>query len=442
MNKIIPKIYGEIFNYIKELEIIDTHEHLPSNETDREKDTDVLKEYLSHYFSCDLISSGLPKNDYKKIIESELSIEDKWKLVEKYWELSRYTGYGRALDIAVKEIYDIEGISASTIEELNNKFLTSLTKGHFKKVIKDKSKIKISLLTVNTLNKKYDLKSERSIYCDHNFFKAIYDIGHFVYPRTWDFIIEIENEVGMSISSFDNYLEAIDAIIEKAYNLGAVGLKNSLAYLRTLEFKRTKKSDAEKEFNDIFKTKHFPEWEVKQIYLGKNFQDYIMHYILNIANKKHLIMQVHTGLQEGNGNIITNSNPTLLTNLFLEYPNINFDLFHIGYPYQKEVAVLSKNFPNVFIDICWAHIISPHSSINFLLEFLDTVPLNKISAFGGDYVFIDVVVGHQNIARENIAKVLSLKVCDELFDIEKAKKISRLFFYDNPAELFRLEFNI
>src|SRR4030042_1338169 len=231
----MDKIYNEILDYLKKLEIIDTHEHLPSFETDREKDTDVLKEYLAHYFNCDLISAGLPQSDYKKIIESKLPIIEKWKLVEPYWEVSKYTGYGRSLEIAVKEIYGIEKISKSTIEELNNKFLESLTPGHFKKILKDKSRIKISLLDVNVLDKEYNILNEKSIYCDQNFFRAIYNIGNIVCPLTWDFIVKMENDSGISITSFNDYLEATEAIIAKAYKLGAVGLKSSLAYIRALE---------------------------------------------------------------------------------------------------------------------------------------------------------------------------------------------------------------
>ena len=37
--------FQEIFEYVKELEIIDSHEHLPHREDARDKDTDVLKEY-------------------------------------------------------------------------------------------------------------------------------------------------------------------------------------------------------------------------------------------------------------------------------------------------------------------------------------------------------------------------------------------------------------
>lgn len=32
--------------------------------------------------------------------------------------------------------------------------------------------------------------------------------------------------------------------------------------------------------------------------------------------------------------------------------------------------------------------------VNALLEWFDTVPLNKISAFGGDYLSVDGVYGH------------------------------------------------
>ena len=48
--------------------------------------------------------------------------------------------------------------------------------------------------------------------------------------------------------------------------------------------------------------------------------------------------------------------------------------------------------------MCWAHMISPTASINALIEYLDSVPTNKNSAFGGDYRFVDGVYGHQYLA--------------------------------------------
>ena len=58
-------------------------------------------------------------------------------------------------------------------------------------------------------------------------------------------------------------------------------------------------------------------------------------------------VQVHTGLQAGNGGFIANTNPVLLNNVFFLYPKVKFDLFHMSFPYQEELAALAKQFANV-----------------------------------------------------------------------------------------------
>ncbi len=93
-------IFEKIFDYVQGLEIIDTHEHLPCCEDAREKEVDVLKEYLSHYFSQDLVSAGLRANDYRKIVDHRLPLIKRWKLVEPTRKaifsgrLSMYIEYG------------------------------------------------------------------------------------------------------------------------------------------------------------------------------------------------------------------------------------------------------------------------------------------------------------------------------------------------------------
>jgi hypothetical protein len=65
--------FEEISNYVDQLTIINTHEHLPYCEDAREKETDVLKEYfLMQYFNSDLISAGLKREDYVKACNHKL----------------------------------------------------------------------------------------------------------------------------------------------------------------------------------------------------------------------------------------------------------------------------------------------------------------------------------------------------------------------------------
>jgi hypothetical protein len=96
-------------------------------------------------------------------------------------------------------------------------------------------------------------------------------------------------------------------------------------------------------------------------------------------------------------------------------------------------------FPNVSVDMCWAHIVSPEASVRALGEWLELFPYSKICGFGGDYGFVDGVFGHQQIARENIARALSKKVEKRLFSLDAACGIARALLYDNPARIFGLD---
>ena len=418
--------YDDLFEYVSTLEIIDTHEHLPYCEDARIKNTDILAEYLTHYFNRDLISAGLPQKDYQRVIDTGLPLMERWDLAEPYWAFARHTGYGRALDLSVEKLYGIKKICRSTIEELNQQFTDTLKQpGHFKKVLKDASRIKISVLDSN-------------LACDRYFFRSVYLIDKLISPKYMADIEHIENEADVKISSFDDWLEACEIIINKAVQLNAVALKCGLAYERSLKFDRVSKSDAEDGFNEMFKAFHLPFWTLNPIAVSVKFQDYMMHFIMRIANKQNLVVQIHTGLQEGNGNIIYYSDPSLLTNLFLEYKDVSFDIFHIGYPYQQVLSALAKVFPNVYIDMCWAHIISPAASVNALAEWIDAVPANKISAFGGDYSFIDAVYGHQLLARINVSRALAKKIEDGCFCLDEAKHMAKMLFYDNPVRILRL----
>ncbi len=423
-------LYSSLFEQVERIPVIDTHEHLPHCDEARAKDTDVLREYLIHYMSSDLVSAGLTHDLLSKIVDSSIPISQRWEWVEPYWEACRYTGYGRALDISVRGIYGIDGVRGSTIEELNRAFLGSLREGHFRHVLKDLCGIRISLL--DGFAGRFD--------CDRSLFRRVWRPCHYVLPRTGATIESVERAYGVSIRSLDDWTDAFDRELADALDHGAVALKTGLAYERSLRFEDVDYNTAKAAF-----TSCIDEWERTgrrgdaQVAFPVELQDSMMHFILGRAAERNLTFQFHTGLQEGNGNIISNSDPALLTNLFIKYPNVDFDVFHIGYPFQHVVSALCKNFPNVFIDMCWAHMISPAAARDALSDYLDAVPYNKISAFGGDYCFVDGVYGHLRLARENVSKVLSEKVGEGIFCEDKAAEIARALFHENPLRIFKLQ---
>jgi len=270
-------------------------------------------------------------------------------------------------------------------------------------------------------------------------------MDHIVYLANMEQFYAIERAAKTRICSFDDWLDCSEQVMEDALKKGAVALKMGLAYQRSNFYDRVAKQEAEKDFNEILGKRFISplknpcyQFKNRPIATTKTYQDYMMHHILRSANKKGLTVQIHTGIQEGNGNYLTNSDPASLTNLFLEYPDIKFDIFHIAYPYQNVLTVLAKNFPNVFIDMCWAHIVSPVAAINILAEWIECVPFNKISVFGGDYRFIDAVYGNSFMTRENVAKSLYMKMQENILSLDEAKEIAKMLFYDNPKKLFGL----
>jgi len=418
-------VYDQILDFIRELDIIDTHEHLPATEDKWERPSDVLKEYLRHYLSSDLVSAGLRPRDLAFARDTSKPLLERWERIEPYWDAARHTGYGRALTYAVRDLYNIHDITRDTIEELDDCFQEALASGnHFNYVLKDKARIRTSLL-------------DTDLDCDKTFFRSVYRLDHYLFPNHINMLRSVGERVGQKVHSIRDWKQAAAAELEHALERGAVALKCGVAYVRPLRFEKVTEAEAEEDFNQLFADTHLVDCRHPRN-AGRAFQDHIMHHILGLADERGLTFQFHTGLQEGNGDFIYDADPALLTNLFAEYTNVKFDVFHIGYPYQQTLSALAKNFPNVYIDMCWAHIISPEASVRALVEWLDAVPANKISAFGGDYVFPDGVYGHQLIARQNVARALSIKVDQGVFDLERAKQIARWLFIDNPARVFNL----
>ena len=163
-----------------------------------------------------------------------------------------------------------------------------------------------------------------------------------------------------------------------------------------------------------------------------------MHQVIRQAVEAGIPLQIHTGLHESNESIICNSNPTLLVNLFMEYREARFDLFHGGYPYVHEWATLAKNFANVYADMTWLEIISPSISRALLHELIETVPGNKIAAFGGDAITVEMAYAHAKMTREVVSRVLSEKVAEGYMKEAEAVSLARKILRDNPAELFQL----
>ena len=400
--------YAELMRVAENMPVIDTHEHLPLEGTFVGPKPDVLADYLSHYISSDLRAAGMDQEDYARACDSGIDLMERWSLLEPWLEQVKNTSYYKSLQIAIQKIHGIDDMVGETIEALQESFVKSVTDpGYKRRVMKD----------ICHIEKSIDCRGEDNTGPDEFFVRTFY-------PEAWAMPwIAVEQK------NLTDYCEAYKKIYNQWRADGAVALKIAMAYDRTLHIADIGYDEA---------AALFGQYENDSGRFPMPLQDYMLRYAFSLADEDGFPVQIHTGIQEGMFNDIENSNPMLLKNLFRKYPNVPFDLFHIGYPYQSELITLAKYHPNVHIDMCWANIISPHASREFFREALDVIPYTKIFAFGGDYLFFDGVAGHLQLAKQNICEVLAEKVDRGEYGIALAEKILRAVFYGNAKRVFGL----
>ena len=150
---------------------------------------------------------------------------------------------------------------------------------------------------------------------------------------------------GYRMKILDDYLMVAEHLVKKFLDLNTVCLKNTLAYRRTIDFQKVSYEKAKELYakpSDALSNKE-----------KKALQDFMFHWIIEKSIEIDLPIQIHTGYLARNGNMLENSNPIRLNNLFLEYPEARFVLFHGGYPWTGEFSALGKMFPNVYLDLVW-----------------------------------------------------------------------------------------
>ncbi len=415
------ELYSRIHKEIDKIKIIDCHEHLQREfELPHGKDIHIGR-FFVQYAKCDLISSGMPVEDMDRAqTDSNLSPKERWNLLAPWYKKSYNTAYCEALRIAIRELYGIEDFSSDTVEILTEQMRKEISPGFTRKVM-DKANIDFAM--TNPFGPK-------------QIFNPDFNYDCFICDMVDDFtsldIKGLSEQSGISISNLDDYLRLIDFYFTRDAE-SASAFKVGSAYERTLFWEDVPKEIAKKSFDRLISLNEKPER-----YETKKLEDFIMHYLCQKCGEYGIRMKFHTGLQEGNGNDITNSRAVLLNNLFIKYPKTKFDIYHVSYPYQEELAVLAKNFANVTVNFCWMWVINPSAGRRILSDMLDTVPANKIHGFGGDYIFIEGTYGHAVIAKREISRVLCKKIEEGRFTEEYALEIARMLLRDNAIENFNL----
>jgi len=420
---------GDLLAAIEKIPLVNTHEHIIPEEERVSLNVDFFT-LAGHYAISDVISAGLAGDELRLVRDESASARARWAAFEPHWKHARFTGYGQALRIAIEDIYGASEISGQTIDGINDRIRAANKPGLYEDVLQRRSNIAYSVLD--------DYWNAAPVKPDPRFFVYARKFDRFVAPQSPAEVQELEKVTDVSITNLRGLKQAMERSFEQSLEAGMVNVKSTLAYAREIHYSEVTESRAESDVQMLLKNgQHLPEGfrnRVERPY--RAMEDHMFHHLVQLADTHKIPVQIHTGLHAGNGNFIENSKPTHLTNLFFLYPNVKFDLFHISYPYQGELSVLAKIFPNVYMDFCWAHIISGSLSRRAMHEMLETVPANKIFGYGGDYRYPELSYAHAKMARRNVAQVMTEKVQERFCTDTEALKIAEMILHGNPHAMF------
>ncbi|MGE5418715.1 MAG: amidohydrolase family protein [Chloroflexota bacterium] len=419
----LPGFGYRIKKYVDSLHVIDTHEHLFTPEIVTGSSFQDLMLLFQQNGYDDLVSAGMPRTLFDSLYNDSLTPGKKWHIIEPYYNNSFNTSYMKVLQYGAKKLYGIESLNGQTAARLSDEIKKTYSTRRFDVILKDSCKI--------------DFIIQDGYYMEgkDEYFRYAKRFDHWINVRSNYTIDSLAIAQVDPIYSLEDYEKSLRDAFEASVKNGMTVVKVSLAYSRTLSFEKVSKEAAQKVFRRLVNGN---EDLVIPFSEAKPFQDYMLYRLLQLADAYDLPVAFHTGMQAGHGNNLGHSDPLLLTNLFMDFPDVKFVLFHGSYPFGGELAALAKTFKNVYIDMNWMYSISPEYSERYLNEWLETVPVNKLMAFGGDCMAVENVYSELHVARSLIAKVLTDKVSDGYFTEEEAKTVARMIVHDNAVSFYKL----
>jgi hypothetical protein len=419
----------EIVSAIADMPVINHHEHAwRSFSVDHGKTFDLPYFLCCHYLRDDLAAAGVvtPPGlfDYLKDPQIPDGAERAWRVLRPFLDRVRSTSYFRYL---LRGLNDLFGITEDDVFSDRWREASERVR-HYSCEQKGKGSDLCRRMRVvaTVLDGKIDAADIRHLNVGDHRLVCVARLDQFIHVGRG--LIETLDEY--SGTDFERWLAVFDKCFRTAVGNGAAGFKSGLAYNRRIEYSDPSKDDAARIFESGLLTVSPAERVI--------YEDYMMNRLCRLCVEADVALQIHTGIQTGTGHILEDARPTLLASLCRRHGDLRIDLFHGGYPWCIHAGLMAKYFPNVYVNGCWLHHISPSAYRAALTSWIETVPMNKIFAWGGDHNLLEHSYASLAMARQLVAEVLAGLVNRGYFDADVALEVARCVLHDNGVKFWRL----
>lgn len=417
----------DLAHHIQATPLVDTHEHLHSQARWDDAGPDILQELFDNYVVADLRTAGASKAAVEALLDKQNpDLAARFGGIREAWEACRFTGYGEAVQIAARVVYNLEEITPDGLAQAADQLEVLRSPEQRYRTLHDLA----NLDHVQIDNFCWACEPDPG---GADFFLYDLSIANFVSGR-----IEAERlraETQVEVRDLRSLVAAFEALFER-YGPLAIAVKTQHAYGRTLRWRERSDNDAASALRQLLHgTYDQIDPEVRDC-LG----DWCFGKLIALAIAHRLPIKIHTGYHAGNQiSHLDWIRPAHLDGLLRHFPDARFVLMHAGYPYGAELIALAKHFPNVWVDLCWAWSIDPYSTRDFVRRCLHAVPVNKLFAFGGDTRWPTAALAYSIQARRELERVLEAEVDERYLSERQAMTIASRLMHRNQADCFELD---
>ena len=230
--------------------------------------------------------------------------------------------------------------------------------------------------------------------------------------------------LGLEPGSFDDYLAALEKLVDSLASRHQVALKNALAYDRDVAFDAPDEALARQAWG-----KAAPGPAER-----KAFSDFVVDRLCQLAGERDLPVQMHLGTA-----LIRGSHPLKAAGLIERHPRTRFLLMHLGYPWSRDLLGLAFVYRNIWLDLTWSLLLSPSHFKLALHEAIEVLPDESRMMLGGDNWHVEETYGTLMLARQLVGEVLEEKLAAGYFRRADAERLAAKILRENALRFFRLK---
>jgi predicted TIM-barrel fold metal-dependent hydrolase len=403
-----------LYEQISAMPTVDAHEHLHPEPMRTGRQVDIF--LLFHqYLLVDLESAGMDPEAANALGEEAVPLERKWESVAPYLDRVITGSVAGPPLAALRKFFGEEHLTRDNYVALTERMRAHNTPGVYERVLREACNID-TVLNQNLTMWQTDL------------FRPILFESSFIGTGTRESLEEALAGDGRELpSTLDGYVERMEELLTRRKREGMVGVKGYAA-----AYHPGVAAEAAPAYERLIASKERDGDDQAVV-------RYLRDRLYEVCARLNLVAVLHSGIWAGNWADIETIRPTHVTALACAHRKTRFDLFHAASPQPADAGFLGRSLPNVYLNSCWSHLLSPRLTLQAWDMWLDMMPINRVMAWGGDYWWaVENVWGALDKVRRMLAELLARRMGRGDFGEARALEIARRWMHDNAREIYFL----